>query len=193
MTAIETIGDLAGMTGLTWEQFLDLPIETRNCALIDGTVIVNSPNAEHELIVFNLMTALTTWSRAEPGRGEPSTQQPVRIHATRGYQPDVEWYPSEQCAPPGERAAFTGLPGLVIEVLSPSTRRFDLLRKRNDYDAIGIDETWFVDPVDQRVLALRRSAPASSYDVVDDLGQGDTLVTPLLPGLSVAVGDLFAR
>jgi hypothetical protein len=36
---------------LTWDEFLGLPYETRNTDLIDGKMIVNSPNAQHEQIV----------------------------------------------------------------------------------------------------------------------------------------------
>lgn len=177
---------------LTWDEFLALPYETRNAALVDGKIVVNPPNAQHELIVRNLSYAFTTWLRAVAGRGEVSTQQPVRIHGTRGYQPDFMWYPPERCAPPGEPAAFTGLPALVVEVLSPSTRTFDLIRKRGDYETVGVTEVWFVDPVNSRVLMCARVASDQPY-VDREVGIGDTLTSPLLDGFSVAVDELFRR
>ena len=177
---------------LTWDEFLALPYETRNAALVDGKIVVNPPNAQHELVVQNLVITFRAWVRAAPDHGDVSTQQPVRVDDRRGYQPDFMWFAPERCAPAGEPPAFTGLPDLVVEVLSPSTRSFDLIRKRGDYDAVGVAEVWFVDPVERRVLVCARPAPAEPY-VDREVGIGDTLTSPLLDGLSVAVDELFRR
>jgi Uma2 family endonuclease len=194
MASIEEIAHLTTeLTDVTWDEFLDLPFETRNAALIDGKVYVNSPSAMHEYVVGNLLMAWSVYCRAEPGRGEPSTQQPVKVNDRRGYQPDLMWYPAEQCAAPGERAAFSGLPGIVAEVFSPSTRRFDAIRKRGDYEALGIAEAWFLDPDDSRVLVVRRSVPETGFDVTVELGPDDVLTSPLLPAFEVRVGSLFER
>jgi Uma2 family endonuclease len=42
-------------------------------------------------------------------------------------------------------------------VLSPSTRRTDLIEKREIYGAAGVGHLWFVDPIDRtlEVFALR--------------------------------------
>jgi len=177
---------------LTWDEFLALPYETRNAALVDGKIVVNPPNAQHELIVQNLSYAFTTWLRAAAGRGEVSTQQPVRIHDRRGYQPDLMWYPPERCAPAGAPPEFTGLPGLVVEVLSPSTRSFDLIRKRGDYEHVGVAEVWFVDPTDRHVLVCARPAAGEPY-ADREVGPRDALTSPLLDGFTIVVDELFHR
>src|SRR5690606_16454063 len=148
---------------MTWDEFLALPHEARNAALIDGEVVVNPPNPQHELVVRNLNVVFTAWLRAGAGRGENSTQQPVKINDHRGYQPDFMWYPPERCSPPDEPLAFSGPPALVVEVLSPSTRSFDLIRKRGDYEHAGIGEVWFVDPRDQRVLVCQRAEDGGCF------------------------------
>ena len=100
---------------LTWDEFLGLPYETRNTGLIDGKMIVNSPNAQHEQIVGNLLFALKLWHRGLPQRlGGPTTQQPVKVSERHGYQPDMSWFPVEQCEPAGQRASFSGLPSIVV-------------------------------------------------------------------------------
>jgi Uma2 family endonuclease len=183
---------LASEKEVSWDEYLALPYETRNSYLVDGRVIVNSPNAPHELVVHRLVLAFFTWKDAGPGRGEVSTQQPVKINDRRGYQPDFAWYPVERCAPLGEPMAFRGDPGLVVEVLSPSTRRTDLIRKRGDYDAIGVAEVWFVDPKEREVLVCQRIEQDSPLkDVV--VPEGGTITTPLLDGLEIPVADLFRR
>lgn len=179
-------------SGLTWDEFLALPHETRNAALIDGEVVVNPPNPQHELVVQNLIIAFTAWLRAGAGRGEVSTQQPVKINDRRGYQPDFMWYPADRCSPTDEPLAFTGAPSLVVEVLSPSTRSFDLIRKRGDYEQVGIGEVWFVDPRDRNVLVCQRVEPGDCF-TDRELGAADTLSSPLLDGFALAVDELFRR
>jgi Uma2 family endonuclease len=176
---------------LTWDDFLGLPYETRNTDLIDGKMVVNSPNAQHERIVGNLLFALKLWQRGLPQRlGEPTTQQPVKVTDRHGYQPDMSWFPVEQCEPVGQRAAFSGLPAIVVEVLSPSTRRIDLVRKRGDYQALGIPEFWIIDPDTEVMLIARRSARTRGYvDVV--LESTDAITSPLLPGFELEVSELF--
>ena len=174
---------------LTWDEFLALPYETRNTDLINGKLIVNSPNAQHERILAKLLVAIHRW-RGEVGRlGEWTTQQPVKINVRRGYQPDASWFPASQCATPDQPAAFSGLPTIVVEVLSPSTRSLDLIRKRDDYERLGIAEFWIIDPVPRSALICRLDD--SGRFVSDDLLATDILVSQQLPGFSVILGDLF--
>ena len=184
---------LAGRTGLSWEEFLALPVETRNCALIDGEIVMNSPNAGHELCVCNLLRAWSEWYHAAPDRGEASTQQPVRIAERRGYQPDLAWYPAEQCAPPGGPPAFSGLPAIVVEVLSPSTRGFDLVRKQHDYAVVGVRELWLVDPDEPGVIVARRPSPGGAFTEIIELDIAGPVESPLLPGFALPVAEVFAR
>jgi Uma2 family endonuclease len=44
-------------------------------------------------------------------------------------------------------------PMLAVEVLSPSTRRFDLLTKRSRYEAAGTTSYWVVDPTELTLTA----------------------------------------
>lgn len=64
------------------------------------------------------------------------------------------------------RGAFTdrdlpGAPMLAVEVLSASTRRLDLLLKRDRYRSAGCASYWVVDPDEPGVLAWRLAG--SSY------------------------------
>lgn len=178
--------------GLTWDQFLALPHETRNCALIDGEVVVDAPNAQHELVVWNLGSIFRKWIRSGSSRGEVSTQQPVKINDRRGYQPDFAWYPQELCAPPDQSRSFSGPPGLIVEVLSPTTRTFDLMRKRSDYENIGIGEVWFVDqiPGQYAIRACQRPRPGKPFADIE-VGPDDQLTSPLLEDFTLRVSALF--
>ena len=57
-------------------------------------------------------------------------------------QPDLVVFRRGQA----DRKQVNGAPLLAVEVLSPSTRRFDLHLKRSRYEAAGTGSYWVVDP-----------------------------------------------
>ncbi len=181
-------------SGLTWEQFLALPDtdEYRHAELVDGEVVVNPPNRLHQRIVLRLGAALHEWTQGAPGPGEVTADPGVQIGDRTGYLPDVAWYPEDRC-PPGS-ANFVGAPALAVEVLSPSTRAFDSVRKRNDYGRIGVEELWLVDPEGPAAQVYRRPAPeAGEFALVREVKEDGVLSSPLLPGFAFTVGDLVRR
>ena len=128
---------------LTWQQFLDLDYETRNTDLIDGRMYVDSPGPVHEHVLGRLIVWFDRWAEAADAgaaTGAMSTQQPIGVAVNSGYMPDLAWWPESQCSDDDDSLAFEGLPSIVLGVLSPSTGAFDLVRKRNDYERIGIVE-----------------------------------------------------
>lgn len=184
--------------GLSWEDFLTLPDvpDYRHAELIDGEVVVNALSRLHQQVVMRLASALDAWTRAQPGRGEVTLDPPVQVAAARGYLPDVAWFPAERCAPPGQPPAFTGPPALVVEVLSPTTRAIDAVRKRTDYARVGVEVLWLVDPDEPAALILRRPAGASAdaeFVLAGELDAEGTLASPPLPDLAITLGDLLAR
>src|SRR5258708_31594543 len=60
-----------------------------------------------------------------------------------------------------------GAPDLVIEILSPSSRKLDEVIKRKLYERSGVDEYWIVDPELDLVKVYRcegeRFVPAGKY------------------------------
>jgi Uma2 family endonuclease len=85
------------------------------------------------------------------------------------------------------------VPDLVVEIRSPSTWRCDIGVKKANYERHGARELWLVDTAADVVFVFRRSrARAPRFDVSVDLGAGETLTSPLLPGFALAVGEIFA-
>ncbi len=87
-------------------------------------------------------------------------------------------------------ANVKGVPGLVVEILSPGTRKRDQTLKRQLFDREGVREYWMVDP-DRNQVAVHRRGTDGSFPLVTTLDASGTLTTPLLPGWSVALGLLF--
>lgn len=175
---------------VTWEEFLLLleDPENKNVELIDGKAVVSTASWIHQRIALTLMALLWNWIHAGDGRGEATFTIAVKITEKRGCFPDVAWY-SEQHLTEGRSAGSP--PDLAVEVLSPSTRAFDIVRERADYARVGVRELWLIDPDGPAALVLRREG--AEFVVADDLHAGGELTSPLLPGLAIRVGALVER
>ena len=88
----------------------------------------------------------------------------------------------------GGRIHVEGVPDIAVEILS-SDRSHDLVYKRRVYAEAGVKEYWIVDPRHDTVLPL--ALQDGAYAERQTLGPGDTLSTPLLPGLAIPLADLF--
>ena len=82
------------------------------------------------------------------------------------------------------------IPDIVIEILS-SNRNRDLVRKRRLYAESGVPEYWIFDPRNDTALPLELRG--GEYVERGVLSLGDTLTTPLLPGLAIPLADLFGH
>ncbi len=81
-----------------------------------------------------------------------------------------------------------------MEVRSPSTWRYDVGAKKATYERLGLAELWLVDTAADEVLVFRRSSPATTaFDVALELGAGESLTTPLFPGFTLELAELFDR
>jgi Uma2 family endonuclease len=178
------------MTGLTWQEFLDLPEEYHHADLVDGDLYVNTPAPQHQRVVGRLGSALTNWADAGEGRGEATFEPAVQITHNRGYLPDLAWFCEDKCTSPDQPADFVGPPDLVIEVLSPSTRGRDTILKRKDYLDVGASEVWLIDP-DEPSAQIIRTHPDGEQ--VIDVSAADHLHSPMLEGFAVQLNDLVQR
>ena len=182
---------MAIRTRLSIEEFLrgDWP---PGAQLIDGEVIVNDPTLQHQRICKRILFAIEDWSRNGEGRGEVGYGGNWTVAPGQVLKPDVWWVPGDRSL--DFYAARTDTPpALVVEVRSPGTWRYDVGRKKQVYESTGVRELWLVDTPVSTVLIFRRSAPDSpGFDDDGELGPGDTLESSLLPGLALAVDELFA-
>jgi Uma2 family endonuclease len=88
-------------------------------------------------------------------------------------------------------AGAEGAPNLVIEILSPKTRRLDLEQKRKAYPRFGVQELWIIDP-DPRLITQHWFGPGASVTTVV-FSESDPLTSPLLPGFVISGTELYER
>ncbi len=93
-------------------------------------------------------------------------------------------------APPATRL-LPASPDLVVEVRSPSTWHRDIGVKRQLYARHGVQELWLVDGMAASVIVCRQRS--GGLETLAELGPGQTLESPLLPGFSLGLETLFAE
>ena len=178
---------------ITVDDYLAHDFPPRTQLVAGEVVIVNEPSFRHNRIAACLYDSLAVWARATAGRGEAGQRAEFVLTGANVYAPDV-WWLREERRPGRDALRMEGPPDLVVEVTSPSTRRYDLGLKRAAYERDGALELWIVDTDPDRIVVQRRSHPdAAGFDVHVELVPGDTLTSPFFPGLEVVLSELFDR
>lgn len=164
---------------MSYEDYLALPEQPRT-EWVDGVVVVMAtPLAPHQRAARRLIEALE--------RDLPSLWieggLTVMLPRNRERVPDVLALPHR----PGEEESDTTrgwqihlCPVLVAEVLSPSTRREDLVRKAPEYAERGISQYWVVDPEARTIEVLAN---------VDGAWEAHAVIDDEHPLVEVGVGD----
>lgn len=101
--------------------------------------------------------------------------------------PDVVFVRRERLGIVGAKA-IDGVPDLIVEVLSPSTRRRDLGAKKALYARFGVPEYWTLDLTRQAVAVYVLGD--GRYRCLDRAA--GTLRSTVIPELHVEVASLFA-
>jgi Uma2 family endonuclease len=178
----------------TYSDLVALPDDQLRHELIDGEHFVSpSPTTTHQEISKRLFLALNAHA-ARHRLGEVLYAPfDVKLSAWTVLVPDLVFFTAARFAEVVNEKHATAAPDLVVEILSPGTRRRDLGRKRAVYDREGVREYWTVDPEAQTITALRRPRPGGGLSdvVVCALAARDTLESPLFPGLKIRLRDVF--
>ena len=163
--------------------------------LIDGVHFVTpTPVTRHQLLVGRLSFEIELYLRAHPGVGQLfGVPLDVVLSAHDVVEPDLILIASDQMEILTPKNV-QGAPALVIEVLSPSTRRRDLGIKRELFARGGVREYWIVDGRLNRIDVHRRGADEALTVAHQLEASADAvLTTPILPGFELSLNRLFER
>jgi len=133
-----------------------LPDDGNKYELVRGELFVTPPPSDaHETINAKLTSILTPYV-IEHGLGLVYHPRAVVRFEGSEVEPDLmvrQPHPD----PRGNDHDWTRapIPILVVEVLSPYTRRRDRQQKKNLYADAGVEEYWMVDPEERTITARR--------------------------------------
>ena len=173
---------------LTVDEYRLLPEGPPHYQLVDGELFMTpAPSFRHNDVAGAIYAAVR--SHVSASRSGKAAMGPVDVFldATEVFQPDVLFVAQEHLGRIREDGVH-GAPDLVVEVLSPSTRRLDLAVKRVRYAAAGVVEAWYVDLDMDEVIVYRLQEDAAVP--ARTLRRGETLGSALLPGFAIGVDAL---
>ena len=139
------------------EDYYALP-DDRRAELIDGYIFdMSAPQPIHQMILVQLGLQLAPCVEKHPACELFIAPCDVRLDMDQWtiLQPDLFIVcDSMQIT----KKRIEGAPGFVVEVLSPSGRVHDLIRKLNKYRLAGVREYWVVDPHNLEILVYHFEA-----------------------------------
>jgi len=160
------------------------------CDLVNGKIVrLSAAKPLHGYLEIELGSALRSYAK-ESGRGRVLggevglwvKRDPDTVRAA-----DLALISHERWAHCNPKGYLDVPPELVVEILSPGDRRGEVMEKRDEYLAMGVDLVWIVDPERRYVLAYRSPLEVERFE------EGDLLTDEeILPGFSLPVSDLFS-
>ena len=136
----------------TLEDYLALP-EDQRVELIDGVFYdMGAPTIPHQLIGGLIYRRIAEYIEKRKGKCMPliaPADVQLDCDSYTIVQPDVMIVCDRSKI---NRSRVFGAPEFVLEVLSPSTRKKDMLIKYMKYYSAGVKEYWMVNPMKEEVI-----------------------------------------
>ena len=178
---------MATATTMSGAAFDQLPYEKgRHLELLLGEMIeVTSATPEHQSIVLALGSSLYQYLQRQPYGGalpdvEFALGEDIRLRPDLAILLGERWTSINW-----KKIPVPVAPNIAVEVVSPSERVTDSLRKIKTYLGAGVQEVWQVSAETQEILIYGSPKSIHALDI------GDNLSTPLLPGWQISVREIF--
>ena len=182
---------------VSYEEYLALVDSSeQRYELIDGEVyLMASPTFNHQIVVNEIAVLFHAYFKGKRCR---SLTAPLDVRlfgfATKFeedpnvVQPDVIVICDEDKV--NEDNKYEGVPSLIVEVLSPSTKGKDIVAKLNLYMKSGVSEYWVIDLESKSVIQYTFSKDRDIQGL-NTFKEGDTIQSTVFEGLAVPLGDVF--
>jgi prevent-host-death family protein len=181
-------------TTVSYEEFLEISetVEAR-MEYINGEIVMQAaPNSFHQEVVGNIHVMLKNFLKGKSCKVFLAPFD-VTLYKKDVKNPDVV-QPDLLVAcnvdqTINDKGRYSGVPTLVIEVLSPTTRSRDMLDKLNTYMRSGCKEYWIIDVEHQRLMQyMFTDFNIDNYELFD---RNKSFNAFAFPELRIKVEELF--
>ena len=156
--------------------------------LIDGELVVTPvPIIKHQIVSKRIFRYLDRHVENQNLGEVFAAPTGIRLDEHHLLIPDV-WFVARDRLPSLGVKTMDAAPDLVIEILSPGTRRRDLNTKRELYARFRVPEYWIVDPEKEAITVF--TLAGSDYDLVP-AGPDGAVHSPVLPALRLTPDMVF--
>ncbi len=175
----------------TIEDLLATPDDGNIYELLEGVIYVSrAPSLKHQKIISNVDYTFRRYLSKNP-IGETYPTPGVIFGEHDSAIPDLIYISNERLQEIGTGIHIEGSPDLIVEVVSPGSDNIKRDRevKLRTYRRHAVKEYWIADP-DNLTLEVYRG---DNLTLAATLTIDDELTTPLLPGFTCKVRDIFAQ
>lgn len=176
---------------ITYDEFLQIDKSSNdNLEFIDGKIyLLSAPSVAHQTVVTNLSTEFGIYFKGKKCRHfvapfDVVLRDEEKIHKV---QPDLTVICDKKGL--GEKN-YTGVPTLVVEVLSSSTASNDFIKKMGLYMKVGVMEYWIISPKNStvEVFLLKENGTYSEPTIYS---KDDTVKSNVFEDLEIKLNDIF--
>lgn len=174
---------------VTYEIYAAMPDDGQRYEIVDGSMemMTPSPSTMHQAVSGELEYLLKQSCNSDYLIYHAPLD--VILSDTNVVQPDIIMIHRSRQHIVTERGV-EGPPDLVVEILSPSSRKRDKVIKMRTYAIHGVQEYWIIDPITRTLEQFQ--LVSSEYYELCNLFQGDDPVTSdKLPCVSFAISEIF--
>ncbi len=156
---------------------------------IDGEVyLLASPGYTHQVLHSRLFKVFMLWFDGD-GKKCRVLSAPFDITLSKNVvQPDL-MVTCDHAAATDKNDRYTGIPSLVVEIVSPQTRSRDFVGKLKIYQEGGVNEYWIVDQLQKQIIIF--SFADRKIDKVMVYKLSERAESMCFKGLTVQVSDIM--
>jgi Uma2 family endonuclease len=172
----------------TYADYARFPDDGNRYEVIDGEVLVTpAPSPHHQHVLLTLSMALRKYVEGY-GLGVVLPDVDVLFVTGQFLRPDLVFVP--ESAREGITNRGVELPpGLIVEVLSPTSARIDRVKKPRRYGDFGVPEYWVADPKARVVWVWRVAQGAREPERVASTLEWRP--SPDVPPLELEMSEIF--
>lgn len=174
---------------LTAEEFDNYPFEEdKRYELDEGELIeMTKPAYRHNRVLIRLTYAVMKFFEANPIGEALNSENLFALSPQTRLAPDLAIFLGDRSKELENAKVISIVPGIVVEVLSPSERPGRIHRKLKQYFDGGVKEVWMVDPED-RIVEIWTGVrlPDREFTITDSLS------STLLPRFQLSLEELFS-
>ena len=128
------------------EVYKSLP-EGTLAEVIDNQIYMSpSPVFNHQDILIEIASQLRINIKKIGGKIAIAPFDVYLDETRNAVQPDIVVILNSNKGTLNQKGHFHGVPDLLVEILSPVNKEYDLIRKKDLYENFGVREYWIIDP-----------------------------------------------
>ncbi len=155
---------------ICFEEYLDWLTEEAKADLIDGAIYSQSaPEESHERVFALLISVLNAYVVRKKLGIILGPRTVIKLSPYNGTQPDLVFI-SNANRKLIHSYFVDGVADMIVEIISPSTRHIDRIKKMALYAEHGVREYWLIDPERERAEFFRNERDAWHEMTVEENG-----------------------